>query len=107
MVNRDVTFPTFSRYSLVSSVGVSIFLIALLTKVNGRILRGAIAAALIFIAMLTHHANAVKYAQETAMVRTFWWQVSWRIPQFQPRTTLIWSLLLLENLIFLYKSANK
>ena len=89
MVNREVTFPTYSRYSLVSSVGASIFLVALLMSLNGRILRGAIAAGLIFIAMLTHHANSVKYVQENVMVQKFWWQVSWRVPQFQPRTTLI------------------
>jgi hypothetical protein len=91
MVNRDVSFPAFSRYSLVSSVGVSIFIVALLTHLNGRILRGTIAAVLILIAMLTHHANSVKHAQETALVRSFWWQVSWRVPQFEPRTTLIGS----------------
>jgi hypothetical protein len=89
MANRDVTFPAFSRYSLVSSVGVSLFLVSLLININGRILRGAIATGLILIAMLTHHANSVKYAQESAMVQMFWWQVSWRVPQFQPRTTLI------------------
>jgi len=89
MVNREVAFPSFSRYSLVSSVGVSIFIVAVLMNVNGRILRSALAIGLVFIAMLTHHANSVKYAQETAVVRMFWWQVSWRVPQFEPRTTLI------------------
>jgi hypothetical protein len=91
MVNRDVAFPAFSRYSLVSSVGVSIFIVALLTNLNGRILRGIIAAGLILSAMLTHHANSVKHAQEAATLRMFWWQVSWRVPQFEPRTTLIGS----------------
>jgi hypothetical protein len=89
MVNREVAFPFFSRYSLVSSVGVSIFIVALLSFVNGRILRAAIAAGLLLIAMLTHHANAVKYAEETSMFKMFWWQVSWRAPQLQKGTTLI------------------
>jgi hypothetical protein len=89
MVNREVAFPFFSRYSLVSSVGVSIFIVALLSCVNGRILRAAIAAGLLFIAMLTQHANAVKYAEETSMFKMFWWQVSWRAPQLQKGTTLI------------------
>jgi hypothetical protein len=91
MVNREVAFPAFSRYSLVSSVGVSIFSIALLTHFNVRILHNAIVAVLLFIAMLTHHANSVKHAQEAAVVREFWWQVSWRAPQFEPRITLIGS----------------
>jgi hypothetical protein len=89
MVNREVSFPFFSRYSLTSSVGVSIFIVALLSFVNGRILRKAIVPALIFVAMLTHHANAVKYAQETSMLKMFWWQVSWRVPHLQKGTTLI------------------
>jgi hypothetical protein len=89
MVNREVSFPFFSRYSLVSSVGVSIFIVALLSYINGRIVRNAIAAGLLLIAMLTHHANAVKYAQETSMLKDFWWQVSWRAPHLQKSTTLI------------------
>jgi len=89
MVNREVAFPFFSRYSLVSSVGVSIFIVALLSYVNGRILRNVITAGLILVAVLTHHANAVKYVQETSMLKLFWWQVSWRAPHLQKSTTLI------------------
>lgn len=91
MANREVAFPSFSRYSLVSSVGVAIVMVALLARVNGAILRNILAGGLIFIAVLTHHANSVKYAQEAAVARMFWWQVSWRVPQFEPRTTLIGS----------------
>ncbi|HUE99171.1 MAG TPA: hypothetical protein VMN99_07935, partial [Anaerolineales bacterium] len=89
MVNREVTFPVFSRYSLVSSVGVSIFTGALVMSVRKRGLRNALVAGLILVAMLTHHANSVRHAEVAAAVRTFWWQVSWRAPQLQPRTTLI------------------
>ncbi len=89
MANRDVAFPSFSRYSLVSSVGVSIFIVALLMNVNGRILRSLLVAGLILIATLTHHANSVNYAQEATVARMFWWQVSWRVPQFESHTTLI------------------
>lgn len=89
MVNREVAFPSFSRYALTSSVGVSIFIVALLANVNQRDLRNALAAALVLISALTHHANAVQYAKETAALRSFWWQVSWRVPQFDKGTTLI------------------
>jgi hypothetical protein len=89
MVNREVSFPFFSRYSLVSSVGVAIFMVALLSYVNGKVLRNAIVAGLLLITMLTHHANAVRYAQETSMLKSFWWQVSWRAPHLQKSTTLI------------------
>jgi len=89
MVNREVAFPSFSRYALTSSVGVSIFIVALLANVNQRNLRNALAAALVLISALTHHANAVQHAKETAALRSFWWQVSWRVPQFDKGTTLI------------------
>lgn len=89
MANREVAFPFFSRYSLVSSVGVSIFVVALLANLKAPALRAALAAALVLISVLTHHANSVRVARETEVVRTFWWQVSWRVPQFAPRATLI------------------
>ena len=89
MVNRDVWFPSFSRYSLVSSVGVAILIPALLTYLSSNILRNGIIAALCLLAILTQHANAVKYAQETAITRNFWWQVAWRVPQFEKNTTLV------------------
>lgn len=89
MVNREVAFPSFSRYALVSSVGVAIFLVALLSLLRRRALRSAVFAIFLVIAMLTHHANSVKFARETAIVRNFWWQVAWRIPQLEARTTLI------------------
>lgn len=89
MVNREVAFPSFSRYALVSSVGVAIFIVALVSIIRRQALRSAVFALFLIIAMLTHHANSVKFAQETAIVRNFWWQVSWRIPQLEARTTLI------------------
>ena len=89
VVNREVSFPFFSRYSVTSSIGVSIFIVALLSYVNLRILRNAIVTGLLLVSMLTQHANAVKYAQETSMFKMFWWQVSWRAPQLQKSTTLI------------------
>lgn len=89
MVNREVWFPAFSRYSLVSSVGVAILIPALLLRLNGNTLRNGITTALCLIAMLTHHANSVKYVQEAAITRNFWWQVAWRVPQFEKNTTLM------------------
>jgi hypothetical protein len=89
MVNREVWFPSFSRYSLVSSVGVAILIPAILMQIKSRVLQSIIAAALCLVAILTHHANAVKHAQETAFTRNFWWQVAWRVPQFEKNTTLV------------------
>ncbi|HSO12627.1 MAG TPA: hypothetical protein VLT51_09650, partial [Anaerolineales bacterium] len=49
----------------------------------------ALTATLIGTAMLVHHANSVSHAQETTVIQTFWWQVSWRVPHLAPRATLI------------------
>jgi hypothetical protein len=89
MVNRDVSFPAYSRYSLVGSAGVALFISATLMLLKQRLLRNGLAVLLIFISILTHHANTVKAAQQTALTKDFWWQVSWRIPQLKKNTTLI------------------
>jgi uncharacterized membrane protein (UPF0136 family) len=89
MVNREVAFPAFSRYSLVSSVGVAIFVTAALMHLKRDILSNLFIAGLCLASILTHHANSVKYAQETAATNLFWWQVSWRVSQFEKNTTLI------------------
>jgi hypothetical protein len=89
MVNRDVIFPFFSRYSLVSSAGVALMISAFLMMLNQSGLRNVLIALLISISVLTHHANTVKAAQQTAFTRDFWWQVSWRVPQLGRNTTLI------------------
>jgi len=89
MVNREVSFPSFSRYSLVSSAGVALFFAALFMRLRGRCLQYGFIAVLLVSSILTHHANSFKAAQQTALTNDFWWQVSWRVPQFQKVTTLI------------------
>ncbi|MEP0806683.1 MAG: hypothetical protein HRF47_14460 [Chloroflexota bacterium] len=89
MVNRQVAFPFFSRYTLVSSAGATMILSSLLMMLKQRHLRNGLFALFVVIAMLTHHANSVKAAQETAATREFWWQVAWRVPQLERNTTLI------------------
>lgn len=108
MVNREVSFPFFSRYSLASSVGVALFFVALISKLNGRILQNGIVIILFVISMLTHHANEMKAVQQTAYTRAFWWQVSWRVPQFEMNTTLIANYpgVVLEEDYFVWGPAN-
>jgi len=108
MVNREVVYPSYSRYTLVSSVGGALLIVAVLSRIRGRVLRNGILAGLIFIGVLTHHANSVKAAQETTIVQNFWWQVSWRAPQLAPRTTIIGAYPLggVEEDYFLWGPAN-
>ena len=89
MVNREVWFPSFSRYALVSSMGVAILIPAILMYIKSQTLQNVIAAALCLVAIFTHHATAIKQAKETAIIRNFWWQVAWRVPQVEQSTTLV------------------
>lgn len=89
VVNRDVVFPAFSRYSLVSSAGVAILIVTALMHLNRRTLQLGVIAVLSLIALLTHHGNAVKYANDSDALRYFWWQVAWRVPQFEKNVTLV------------------
>lgn len=89
MVNRQVSFPAYSRYSLIASIGVAIFIIALLMNLKAKLPRYIIIAAFLIIAMLVQHANTIKQAHETTATNMFWWQVAWRVPQFEKSATLI------------------
>lgn len=108
MVNREVSFPSYSRYTLVSSAGVVLFLSAALALLKQRFLRNGLIALLVIVSSLTHHANTVKAVWQTSLTREFWWQVSWRVPQFEKSTTLIVSYpdVALEEDYFIWGPAN-
>ena len=89
LVNRYVDFTFYSRYTLVSSAGAVILLVALISLVEQRILQKAIIVTLVFVASLTHFANSQSAVQITRATRDFWWQVSWRVPQLDRNTTLV------------------
>lgn len=89
LANREIVFPGLSRYALVSSGGVAMLAIALLHHVTSLSLRRTLLAVLLALGILTHFANGALKAQETASLREFWWQVSWRIPQMELNTTLV------------------
>jgi len=108
MVNRDVSFPSYSRYSLVAAAGVALLFGVVLLSLKQRIFRDGLIGLLIMISVLTHHANAVKAAQATASTNAFWWQVSWRVPQLEKNTTLIVNYpgTILEEDYFIWGPAN-
>jgi len=89
LVNRHIIFPDYSRYALAPAVGAAILTAALLANFSSRSLRLALMAALVAAATLTHYGNAARAASETEATRAFWQQVSWRVIQIEPGTTLI------------------
>ncbi|NWF64007.1 MAG: hypothetical protein HXY38_06845 [Chloroflexi bacterium] len=89
LVNRHVTIPDYSRYALAPSVGVGILFSVIFERVNSSSLRSGLIAFLLGVSVLTHHANAVRVADETDATRNFWHQVAWRAPKIKEGTTLI------------------
>jgi hypothetical protein len=89
MVNREVDFVNFSRYALASATGVGILVAAAVTHFSQQRLRWTILSALIAISVFTHYGNAILAYLYTKDAREFWWQVSWRVPNFQEGTTLV------------------
>jgi hypothetical protein len=88
LVNRHVEFFSLSRYTLASSAGAALALVAMLYYLSAPRLRWGLVGLLTGIAVLTHFANAANLAREAEATRNFWWQVSWRAPQIRPGTTL-------------------
>jgi hypothetical protein len=88
LVNRHVEFFSLSRYTLASSVGAAMAVVAMLNYLSSARLRWGLVGLLTGLAVLTHYANAVNLAREADAVKDFWWQVSWRVPQMRDGTTL-------------------
>lgn len=89
LANREVWFPSFSRYTLVASLGAAILIAAWLSGLSKPSARWGILAIFILASVFTHYGNGSQYATWTQRTRDFWWQVAWRVPQFQKNTTLI------------------
>lgn len=89
LVNRQADFGDFSRYTLASSPGSALVLVAILFFLSSRAIRWGLLSLLIAAAVFTHHANAIRVVNETKSLHAFWWQVSWRIPQLKTDTTLV------------------
>jgi hypothetical protein len=89
IADRGVSFPDYSRYTLVSLIGAVLILTTVIDRVRGQSLQHGLVLLLVGIAVLTHFANGLSYAQVADATRSFWWQVSWRIPQMEAGTTLV------------------
>jgi hypothetical protein len=89
MGNRSVDFPVYSRYGLVSAAGAIMALVAGLSSISDKRISTALLVFLFFSAALTHYGNGFIYAQYAKSMRTFWWQVAWRVPQFGQGSSII------------------
>ncbi|MEK6752222.1 MAG: hypothetical protein AABZ00_08135 [Chloroflexota bacterium] len=88
-VNRHVTLPDYSRYTLVASVGAALLLTLVIEYISSRPAQVTLLSIFTAIAIMTHYGNTMRYVRETAATRNFWWQVAWRAPMIEEGVTLI------------------
>jgi hypothetical protein len=107
LANREVAFPDFSRYSLVSSFGVALFITGLMLYFNNR-WRSVLLSLLVGIALFTHSGNTSRFLAETAAMRDYWWQVAWRAPNLTEMTTIVaeYPVATLQEDYFIWGPAN-
>lgn len=89
LVNRHVTLPDYSRYTLIASIGAVMLLALLVESIAKRGTQVTVLGVLIAIAVMTHYGNTIRYAYETEATRNFWWQVAWRAPKIEEGVTLL------------------
>jgi hypothetical protein len=93
-----LTFPN-DRFTLSYLLGSSLFVTALLTLISSlrsggtsssilHAVRNILVAVLVAGAVNTHLLNAVEFRRDWNLQRSFFWQLSWRIPDLQPATTV-------------------
>jgi hypothetical protein len=87
--NRHFSFLEYSRYGLVSAGGAVLFLVAVLGRLSRQSFQRTVITLLLISATLTHYGNAVRFARQMDNIRSFWWQVSWRVPQFKRGATIV------------------
>lgn len=89
LVNRHVTLPDYSRYTLIASVGAVMLIALLIEGLARREAQITVIGVLVAIAVMTHYGNTIRSVYETEATRNFWWQVSWRTPNIEDGVTLI------------------
>ncbi|PKN91594.1 MAG: hypothetical protein CVU44_18605 [Chloroflexi bacterium HGW-Chloroflexi-6] len=89
MANRAITFPEYSRYGMVSAAGAILLLVVLLFQIPQQRFQVGFLSFLLFSAGMTHYANGAIHAVYWSDLRSFWWQVSWRIPQLEQGATIV------------------
>lgn len=89
MVNREISFSDYSRYTIIGAIGAIIAMVLAINLINSYRARALTISVLVFIALSTHNANAMIKALDSESFKQFWWQVSWRAPQIEIGTTLV------------------
>lgn len=87
--DRHVAFPSYNRFTLPAAPGACLMIVAFLFRIKAGYWRKGTLGLLCGLALLTHFGNAVSAVDQADNLRDFWWQVAWRAPSIQQRTTLV------------------
>lgn len=87
--DREVNFESYSRFAYPGAIGAAIIIWAFLLKTRNYKLQGLLLSIIIGLSITAHAANSIHYSQWWESMRSFWWQVSWRIPQIKPETLIV------------------
>ncbi|MBL8101354.1 MAG: hypothetical protein JNM02_02375 [Anaerolineales bacterium] len=106
--NRNADLGSLSRYMLASISGAVVILAAFVNQLNSARTRYLMICLLVTTSVLTHYYNGVQWARSSELMKNFWWQVSWRIPQLEVGTTLVanYSHAAIEEDYFVWGPAN-
>jgi hypothetical protein len=80
IAERDVSFPTFNRFSFPSAIGVSMTTIAIISFLLKQKYQTVLYSLLIFTAIITHYTNNDYFAKRWVETQNFWQEWVWRVP---------------------------
>jgi len=87
---RNVVFGLqWDRYTAQSTTGVAIFMAGIAFYAIRSQVRTLFLLSLIAVGVATQFMSAVYYRDFWSVQRNLWWQITWRVPEFAPGTTLI------------------
>lgn len=90
LAGREVTFgASLDRFSFPGSLGAVMILTSFFFTLNHRYFRWGALGLVGILAVMTQLINTTNYANQTEVVRKFWWQMSWRVPQLERNTVIV------------------
>jgi len=88
IAEREVSYLFFNRFSFPSVLGVSIFLLGIITSFQNKKIQLTAISILLFSSVITQYANNVRFSLEWSETKNFWQNFAWRVPDLENGTTL-------------------
>jgi hypothetical protein len=87
---RDVEFDGgFDRYTLQSTIGISLLVIGAIFTVPRVTWRNSMVAILVALSIITQYNNTTYYRDYWNIQKNLWWQTTWRIPSLKKGTVMM------------------